>query len=248
MSIDLKKCTACNIEKEINEFPKYVSKDSTIHYRAKCKSCYFPLQKESSRKYREKNKKKISKQKKERYQKNRKKELENAKKYAITHKQKRKEYGIEYGKRNKEKVRLQQNEYKKNRRKNDIIYKLREDFSTIIRRAIKNNGGSKRGKSCINILPYTIKELRSYLESKFEPWMTWKNYGKYNATTWVEDNQNTWTWNIDHIIPQSDLPYKSMNDENFQKCWELKNLRPYSSLQNLLDGTSRARHEDKNVT
>jgi hypothetical protein len=32
-----------------------------------------------------------------------------------------------------------------------------------------------------------------------------------------------------------------MTDENFQKCWALKNLRPYSAKQNVIDGTGRLR-------
>jgi hypothetical protein len=51
---------------------------------------------------------------------------------------------------------------------------------------------------------------------------------------------------IDHIVPQSDLPYSSMNDENFQKCWALENLRPLSAKQNYLDGMTRIRHNKDN--
>ena len=32
-------------------------------------------------------------------------------------------------------------------------------------------------------------------------------------------------------------------DDNFKKCWALENLRPLSSKQNLLDGSTRVRHE-----
>jgi hypothetical protein len=48
-------------------------------------------------------------------------------------------------------------------------------------------------------------------------------------------------WNLDHIIPQSDLPFVSMEEENFKKCWALINLRPYSAKQNLIDGNRRNR-------
>ena len=50
-------------------------------------------------------------------------------------------------------------------------------------------------------------------------------------------------WHIDHIIPQSLLPYSSMEDDNFKKCWALSNLRPLSAKQNLLDGANRIRHK-----
>jgi hypothetical protein len=58
-----------------------------------------------------------------------------------------------------------------------------------------------------------------------------KEYQPYDET-----NSETWTWNIDHIIPQSKLPYVSMEDENFKKCWALNNLRPLSSKVNLEKG------------
>lgn len=39
------------------------------------------------------------------------------------------------------------------------------------------------------------------------------------------------------------LPYTSMEDENFQKCWALSNLRPLSAKQNNSDGVRRIRHK-----
>lgn len=73
--------------------------------------------------------------------------------------------------------------------------------------------------------------------------MTWNNYGKYNKKNWNDNNQSTWTWQLDHIIPQSDLQYSTMIDDNFKKCWDLNNLRPLSSKQNLLDGVNKLRHK-----
>ena len=64
--------------------------------------------------------------------------------------------------------------------------------------------------------------------------MSWSNWGKYDYINWDDNNLSTWTWNIDHIIPQAKLPYDSMEHPNFEKCWILSNLRPLSSKQNLL--------------
>ena len=80
-----------------------------------------------------------------------------------------------------------------------------------------------------------MKELKSHIENQFEPWMTWNNQGLYNLHTWNDNDSATWTWQIDHIIPQSKLPFMSMEDENFKKCWALENLRPLSSKQNLIE-------------
>jgi hypothetical protein len=88
-----------------------------------------------------------------------------------------------------------------------------------------------------------IEELKEYLEKQFSlpgnECMSWQNQGKYNPKTWKDDDISTWVWNIDHIIPQSKLPYTSMEEDNFKICWALENLRPYSAKQNIMDGNRR---------
>lgn len=106
-------------------------------------------------------------------------------------------------------------------------------FSCAIGFALKKNGGTKNGLSCFEKLPYTQENLKKHIESGFEWWMNWDNYGPYISKTWIDDNPTTWTWNIDHIIPISLLPHDSMDHPNFIKCWSLNNLRPFSSKANL---------------
>ncbi len=96
--------------------------------------------------------------------------------------------------------------------------KLRRIISHSIRTMLFKNGSSKIGKSCLKYLSYTVNELKNNIESKFEPWMNWDNHGGYYIATWDDDDISTWTWQIDHIIPQSQLPYDSMNHSNFKKC------------------------------
>jgi uncharacterized protein YerC len=152
---------------------------------------------------------------------------------------------FEYYLSNKEKWAEERRTKDRQRRKEDPFYRLRHRISCVIWQYLNCNGGSKYGHSILEYLPYTIIELKIYLESLFEPWMTWNNYGTYRKEGWDDNDSSTWKWNIDHIIPHSDLPYTSMEDENFQKCWELSNLRPYSAKQNLLDGMTRVRHFSK---
>jgi hypothetical protein len=110
------------------------------------------------------------------------------------------------------------NEKYNNRIKNDISFKLRKLISRSILFALKKQDSSKNNKSILEFLPYTIDELKIHLESQFYEWMTWNNHGVYNLKTWDDKDQSTWVWNIDHIIPQSDLPYTSMEDENFKNA------------------------------
>ena len=55
----------------------------------------------------------------------------------------------------------------------------------------------------IDILGVPFKEFILYIENKFEPWMTWDNYGLYN-------NEFNYGWEIDHIIPLKE--YKNVGD------------------------------------
>lgn len=130
----------------------------------------------------------------------------------------------EYRKKNKDRINSSSRQ-----RYSQLEVKLRRRCSHAIRMALK----SKKETSCMNKLPFSIEELKAHLEQQFESWMTWNNWGLYNIETWDDNDPSTWTWQIDHIIPQSKLPYDSMDHPNFQKCWKLSNLRPLNSKENL---------------
>ena len=138
--------------------------------------------------------------------------------------------------------------YEKEKRRTNPDFRITESFRSMIKDAIRLFGGSKYRKSCFEGVGYDGKALISHLVSQMigeNSWMTLANHGKYNAKTWNDNDPSTWTWNVDHIIPRSDLPYFSMDDENFKKCWALENLRPYSAKLNILDGANRTRHAKK---
>lgn len=101
-----------------------------------------------------------------------------------------------------------QNLYWRERRKTDPVYRLRRNVSACIKEALKRQHSAKNG-SCLSYFPYTIDDMKRHLERLFEPWMTWDNWGRYNTALWDDNDPSTWTWQIDHIIPQSDLPYSS---------------------------------------
>lgn len=58
-----------------------------------------------------------------------------------------------------------------------------------------------------------------------------------------DNDSSTCTWQIDHIVPQSNLPYTSVVDKNFKLCWSSLNLRPCSAKQNILDGSNKVRNK-----
>ncbi len=109
---------------------------------------------------------------------------------------------------------------------------LRQDISRVIRRSLTNIGLTKNS-SVAQYLSYTIQELKEHLENQFDVWMSWNNQGKYITKSWDDNDSSTWTWHIDHIIPQSNFDFS--NGDDIRKCWALNNLRPYSAKHNVIE-------------
>lgn len=183
---------------------------------------------EQCKKYRAKNRDKVSQCKKDYYEKN----IEYIK-----------EYFKIYQKENINKLNEYSRVYQKERRATDICFKLRRDFSAAIGSALSRQLSSKNGQSISKYLPYSIEELKKHLEKQFEPWMNWNNRDTYRRKAFIESDSLTWVWHIDHIIPHSDLPYDSMEHENFKKAWALSNLRTLRADINISEGSSRIRHK-----
>lgn len=143
--------------------------------------------------------------------------------YNDAHREEKKARAAAYFQDNKEKIykRIKENQ------KNDIRLSLRGVIRASIWRSLNSVGASKAGASTLNHLGYTLDELKSDLENKFEDWMSWDNIG-----TKPEPR----SWQIDHIVPQKYFPFDSMNSENFRLCWSLKNLRPLDHETNARDG------------
>jgi hypothetical protein len=172
-------------------------------------------------KYYRKNRERLLKKSREKYHENIEQEHERTKKYKQD---------------NKELIKTRRNERARQKRKKDPSFKIRSNVSRSIRDGLKRDGGSKGGLSFLQFIGYSIFALKNHLESNFEPWMNWNNYGVFNLKKWDDQDRSTWTWQIDHIIPQSEIIYSSMKDDNFKKCWSLSNLRPLSAKQNFLNG------------
>jgi len=155
------------------------------------------------------------------------------KEYYLINKEKKQQKAHQWYLNNKEKIKLNHKISEANKYKNDLNFRIKNRISNSINKALKKCGTHKNGYKTIDYLPYSIEELQLHLFSQFEPWMTWENWGKYIAKTWDDNDPTTWTWQIDHIIPQCHLSYSSMEDDNFKKCWALENLRPLSAKSNV---------------
>lgn len=248
-------CKKCEVSKHYSCYGLSYNKDRTKSWLLNtCKECKL----NERRKYTERNREylnkkhreyvfnnidKIKEQKKRYYINNREKVINSVKAYYRLNLKCRKIYYKNYYRVNCSKVLNRNKLYRKNNKllilrlqrinyKNNPSTRIRKILSSKIRRSLN----SEKKCSILLHLPYSIYELKNHLESQFEYWMNWNNYGVYRLDIWKDNDPSTWTWHIDHIIPHSTFKYTSMEDEEFKQCWSLKNLRPYSSKQNIIDG------------
>ena len=81
--------------------------------------------------------------------------------------------------------------------------------------------GFNKSRKTTEILGCSFEELKSYLESKFEPWMNWENRGLYNG-------ELNYGWDVDHIIPLS----SAKTEDDVIKLNDYTNLQPLCSKIN----------------
>jgi len=224
--IEFKQCSICKINKDISAF-RVKNKNNILSISKDCKDCLNLKMRE----WRLNNPEKSKAQNKTPGAK------ESKKKWLLKNKDKRAAYEKQYYLDNIEQFKINsQSEkcketkrlYKKNRRNNDPIFRMRGNISNAIYRALIKGKSNKAGQSILQYLDYTIDILKIHLENKFDDKMSWDNYGSY--------------WHIDHIIPHSTFNYISMKDQSFKECWALSNLRPLDAKQNMSDGATRIRH------
>ena len=78
-----------------------------------------------------------------------------------------------------------------------------------------------KSQSTQEIIGCSFEEFKSYLESKFEDWMNWENYGLFNG-------EYVFGWDIDHIIPLSSAD----GEEDVISLCHFTNLQPLCSRVN----------------
>lgn len=111
--------------------------------------------------------------------------------------------------------------YHKHRIKVDVTYRMVNSLRTRLKVAIKNN--AKSG-SAVRDLGCSIKELKVYLESQFQPGMTWNNWGRGSGNR-----------NIDHIMPLA--AFDLTNRQHVVLACHYGNLQPLWSEENISKGS-----------
>lgn len=206
----MKICSTCKINKELTEFTKNSrSKDGLKVNCIDCCKIYYINYKRNNF---DKEKKRISD-----YNKNKR----------IVDKEYLKKYKKEYYIKNREEIQRKKREYRQRNKKylnekrmSNKLLRLNENIGSSIRMALKKNGFKKTYRT-FQIVGCSPLELKLYIESKFEAWMSWENWGKY-------DGKINSSWDIDHIIPIS----SALTEEDILKLNHYTNLRPLCSYIN----------------
>jgi hypothetical protein len=111
------------------------------------------------------------------------------------------------------------NQHRQNRLRNDPAYRIREYLRSRIRLALKECW--KSGKT-MELLGCSINFFRSYLETAFQPGMTWENYGKI--------------WHVDHRRPCASFDLNK--PEQQRECFHWSNCQSLFARDNLIKGDS----------
>lgn len=94
-------------------------------------------------------------------------------------------------------------------------FNLKLRMSAAIRYSLKGTG---KPSKWLDLVGYTVADLRAHLERQFLPKMGWHNMPK---------------WHIDHIVPLASFTFASAEDPEFKAAWALTNLRPVWASTNL---------------
>jgi hypothetical protein len=201
----VKECAKCKEIKLLSEFHK--SKKGSLGYRSSCRFCY--------EKYYETNKEKIKVRNRKHYKANKEKINESNKKYYEANKDKIKE-------------RMKTNKYKINARrrerlKNEPLFKLQYNLRIRTSQAFKSKGYKKNSQT-MEILGVEWEVVKTHIERQFTKGMNWDNQGE---------------WHIDHIIPLA----SATDEKTLRKLCHYTNLQPLWAEDNLskndkiIDGT-----------
>lgn len=116
------------------------------------------------------------------------------------------------------------NEYTKSymveRRKSDPLFRLAKLLRGRTHSALKSKNLAKK-QSLNEYLGCSIDFLKSYLEAKFQPGMTWENHG---------------LWHIDHRVPVA----SATNEQELYSLFHYANLQPLWAAENMSKGSRAA--------
>lgn len=109
-------------------------------------------------------------------------------------------------------------------KKTDVQYIVKQSLRHRIYMSIK---GFSKSASTTKLLGCSIEEFIRCIEFRFEPGMSWMNYGQYIVG-------KPMTWHIDHIKPCASF---DLTDPEQQRiCFHWTNMQPMWAVDNILKG------------
>lgn len=160
------------------------------------------------------------------------------KKYYTAHKGQKHEYNIslrraKYRAEHRDELREKQRLYRKDHKEmlvqkrtkklaTNPVFKLGCTLRARLRLALRNE---QKAGSAVHDLGCTTAELKTYLESKFQPGMTWDNWSRGG-------------WHVDHIKPLSSFDLSDR--QQFLEACHYTNLQPLWAEENLSKGAAYA--------
>jgi hypothetical protein len=118
----------------------------------------------------------------------------------------------------KKEINERNKEYLYKRIKSDHQFRMFINLRRRMNTALKEN--YQRGKM-IEMLGCSIKDLKSHLEARFLPEMSWDNYGRSG-------------WHIDHRVPCASFDLSV--PEQQKRCFHFTNLQPLWAFDNMSKG------------
>ncbi|HEY5234539.1 MAG TPA: hypothetical protein VIJ14_00045, partial [Rhabdochlamydiaceae bacterium] len=108
------------------------------------------------------------------------------------------------------------NNYCRTKRKEDPMFRVAANIRRAVLECI-NYKGFRKGSKLYEYLGCSSQEFKSYLESLFQPGMTWENHG-----------HGPDKWNIDHTIPLANAQtveelYQLNHFSNLHPMWQIYN-------------------------
>lgn len=120
---------------------------------------------------------------------------------------------------NRGKERTRKLEYNRKRRASDPLFRLQANLRARIHQALKSrkppSSRTMKSTGC------TIQFLKGWLESRWQPGMSWENYGNHG-------------WHVDHVIPCN--AFDLSKPEEALQCFHYSNLQPLWAKENLKKG------------
>lgn len=86
--------------------------------------------------------------------------------------------------------------------------------------------GKSKSANTMELIGCSIDYLKNHLENRFQPGMSWDNYGR--------GDNNKQEWHVDHLIPC--CKFDLTKEDEQRKCFHFSNLQPLWSVDNIKKG------------